>query len=408
VSSTRSPQAPPDLWNPDLFEDGPPHAIFDGLRTTDPVYWNPPSRGSSGFWVLTRFSDTMTVSRDTTNFTSSFGFTDVQADPGHVAFFADNIMYRDPPGHTAHRSPIARMFTRNAMSGLLDRVRSIVIEVLDALPTQGEFDWVSRVAAEIPSRVVSDVLGVPSEDHRLLVEWANDIFCRDSSEETETRYQAAVQGIIGYVGPFKRTKLDSPDGNVMSVLMSTEVDGSVLTDPVLDQWFLALSQAGFETTHTLIAQGTLMLLEQRDLLDTLESTETISSATEEMLRYIAPVNFMGRTATQDVELQGKTIRAGEYVTMWYSAANRDPSAFPEPHSIDLKRKQNNHQAFGAPGSPHYCLGAHLARLEMRILLEELLARGFPYELADPAERKRGVFMNALKRLPVRPVTAATQ
>jgi len=396
-----------DLFDPASFRDGPPHDVFDRLRAEAPVYWNPHADDpDGGFWALTRYADVLTVSRDAARFTNAQGFAAPRHMPDNPAFF-ENIMYRDPPDHTQHRKPLNRSFTPKAMTSLEATVRSITLTIIEEITALDSFDWVEKVAAELPARVVASVIGVPEADHGKLVGWASSIFGRDGSPEAEERFNSAVLAIMGYANSLYDAKRSCPADDVASLLLEADVAGCPLSDTTLLMWFLTLAQAGFETTHTLIAQSMLLLSERPDVRDRLTTDAgAIGRAVEELLRFITPVNMMARTATEDVELGGQTIRAGQYVTMWYAAANRDPEIFGKPHEFDLDRPSNGHQAFGASGSPHFCLGAHLARLEMRVLLEELAARAFPFEVAGPAERVPGVFMNALARLPM--TTGVTQ
>jgi cholest-4-en-3-one 26-monooxygenase len=389
-----------DLFDPKLFREGPPHDVFDHLRRQAPVFWNVTDDPDGGFWALTRYADVLAVSRDSDRFTSSLGFSAPRQPAGNPAF-SENIMYRDPPAHTEHRRPLNRTFTPKAMENLEAVVRTITLQILDEIFSLEQFDWVSRVAAELPARVVASVIGVPEADHARLVVWASDIFGRDGSAERDTRFDAAVSAIMGYAESLKADKRACPASDAMSLLLEARVEGSTLSETALSMWFLTLAQAGFETTHTLIAQGMLLLSQRPALRDHLtDDRAAIPRAVEEMLRFITPVNMMARTAIEDIEIGGQLIRAGQYVTMWYAATNRDPAVFDEPHRFDVDRSPNSHQAFGASGSPHYCLGAHLARLEMRVLLEELAARGFPCEVIGPPTRVPGVFMNALSYLPM--------
>jgi cholest-4-en-3-one 26-monooxygenase len=390
-----------DLWNLDLFESGPPHAIFDLLRAADPLHWSPrPGELDEGFWSVTRYADVHALSRDYVRFTNTEGFTYPRRTGDHGPF-VDNIMYRDPPAHTVHRKPLNRSFTPKAMLDIEDQVRAVVVSVIDRLDGRTSFDWVSEVAAEIPARVVASIIGVPDQDHGNLVEWASDIFGNDGSPDAMARFQQAVGSVMGYGKTLVSTRRAQPSDDIMTLLLSAEVDGAPMTDAVMEMWFVTLTGAGFETTHTAIAQGMLLLDSMPDLRQRLTGDrEAIPTVVEELLRYVTPVNFMARTATEDVELHGQMIRKGQYVCLWFAAANRDPEVFVDPHRFDPDRKPNPHQAFGAMGSPHYCLGAHLARLELRILIEEMAARGFPWRLDGQVERPRGPFMNALRRVPV--------
>jgi cholest-4-en-3-one 26-monooxygenase len=310
-------------------------------------------------------------------------------------------MFRDPPEHTEHRKLLNPTFAPRALADLEASVRAITLQIIDEISALDEFDWIQKVAAELPARVVASVIGVPEADHGKFVEWASGTFGRDGTPERDAQFNAAVQAIMGYAESFKAAKRACPAADVMSLLLDCRVGGEPLSETTLSMWFLTLAQAGFETTHTLIAQGMLVLSQQPALRERLTRDRgAIPRAVEEMLRFITPVNMMARTAIKDVEVGRQPIRAGQYVTMWYSAANRDPAVFAAPHQLDIDRDPNKHLAFGGFGSHHYCLGSHLARLEMRVLLEELSARGFPYEVAGPATRVPGVFINALSRLPM--------
>lgn len=390
-----------DLFDPALFADGPPHDAFDRLRREQPVYWNAREGDpDGGFWALTRYADIVAVSRDRTRFTSSRGFTAPREAPGNPAFM-ENIMFRDPPEHTGHRSLLNPPFAPRALDSWEARVREITLQILEETSPLAEFDWIQQVASELPARVVASVIGVPETDHGKFVQWASGTFGRDGSPERQAEFIASVQAIMGYAEWLKGAKRACPADDIMSLLLGSQVAGEPLSETALSMWFLTLAQAGFETTHTLIAQGMLLLSQHPELrLRLISDRDAIPKAVEEMLRFITPVNMMARTALEDMEIGGQPVQAGQYVTMWYAAANRDPAVFAAPHEVDIDRAPNRHLAFGGMGSHHYCLGSHLARLEMRVLLEELAAREFPHEVAGEAVRVPGVFINALSRLPM--------
>ena len=401
MTTTERPTDQVDLWDADLFLDGPPHTIFDELRDSAPLYWSPRADDpDGGFWSVFRYDDVHALSRDQLRLTSTKGFSAPRRTGDHGPF-ADNIMFRDPPAHTAHRKPLNRRFTPKAMTEIESIVRRVVVGVLDELEDRPRFDWVPDVAAEIPARVVAGLVGVPEEDHHCIVDWASDVFTNDGSSEGEARFNQAVHGMLTYASDLMSSRRAQPTDDIMSLLLTSEVEGAPLTDNVLRMWFLTLVGAGFETTHTLIAQSAVLLDRMPEVRQQLmEDRRLVGRAIEELLRFVTPVNFMARTATKDLELHGQTIREGQYVCMWYSAANRDPAVFADPHRFIIDREPNPHQAFGAAGGPHYCLGAHLARLETRLLLEELADREFPYRLDGQTERLGSVFMNALKHVPV--------
>ena len=341
------------------------------------------------------------MSRDAARFTSTLGFTvprEREIDP----VLSQGVMYRDPPDCVRHRKPLTRFFTMNAMAGCDRTVRAIVLQVLDEVSDLDEFDFVEKVAAEIPARTVARLVGMPDADHGKLVEWAYGLFSRDWGGDGYQRFEEASAAIAEYAAWFIEEKRTDPGDDVTSALLEVHLDGEPLSSTVIDMWFHSLVGAGFETTHTLIAQGLVLLDELPELRERLTQDEgAIPNTIEEMLRFICPVNMLARTAVVDVELDGQLISAGNYVTMWFPAANRDPAVFDDPHTFDIDRMPNRHQAFGAAGSAHYCLGANLAKLEMRVLLEELAARDFPFELAGEPVNTPGMFMNSLSHVPVR-------
>ena len=290
--------------------------------------------------------------------------------------------------------------------------------MLDETLPKGEFDFVEEIAGPIPIRVLGHMLGVPDEHldklvelgDRMLVPTDPDLTPPSTLTPEESKYlpfgSEAGAELLELGRPLIEERKGHPCGDVLSILANAEIGGCPVSQHDLDNNLALLVVAGNETTRQGMALGMLALMEHPDQLELLRSDPSIMpSAVDELIRYASPVWHFRRTAVADTELRGVTIRKGERVVVWFAAANRDPEAFPDPHRLDLTRKRDVHAAFGR-GGPHFCLGAHLARLEMAVLFEQLLPRIASIELTGPPARLRSNFTNGLKRLPVRVVEAA--
>ena len=391
-----------DLSDPALFADGPPHDVFDELRRSTPVYWNTTTFGTptGGFWALTRFADASAVSRDTASFTSTKGIC-FPADAERGPSMRDNVMWNDPPEHTRIRGLASRGFSTRVVARFEEWVRERVREILDSLPTGEAFDAVALIASELPAQVIASVMGAPIEDRDRIVAWSVDIFAREEPGGME-RATAALGQVYAYADELRELKRRSPDADMVTDLSNAAYKGVPITDGEYRQFVMSLLIAGYETTHTLVGQ-TLRLMIDNSEIDAAVRASTVTdggrAAVEELLRYITPAMQMARIAKRDVTIDGVEVKAGEMVVMWYVAANRDPAVFEDPHAFVIGR-QPAHASFGA-GGPHYCIGQQLARLEGRVLLEEIVARDLRLELAGTPRRRPTVFINALHELPVR-------
>jgi cholest-4-en-3-one 26-monooxygenase len=391
-----------DLSDPRSFADGPPHDVFDELRQTSPVYWNPTATGApnGGFWSLTRFADCSQVSRDTLSFTSTQGMC-FPADPRQARVMADNVMWNDPPRHTRIRDLASRGFSTRVVARFEDWVRETVVDILDGLPSAETFDAVELVAAELPAQVIASVMGAPVEDRHRIVQWANEIFGREEPGGME-RAQRAIGEVFAYATELRAIKRRKPAADMITDLANAEYEGVPITASEFQQFVMSLLIAGFETTHTLIAQTLRLTSDDPAIDDEVRTTTAIDggrSAVEELLRYITPAMEMARVATRPVWIRDVEIKPGDMVVMWYVAANRDPEVFEEPHAFRPGRAPH-HASFGA-GGPHFCIGQQLARLEGRILLQEMVRRDVRFDVAGPPRRRPTVFINALQTLPVR-------
>jgi cytochrome P450 len=401
-----------DLADHDAFVAGVPHAGLAELRREDPVHWNEGRDGMRGFWAVTRYDDIREVHRDWETFSSEIGGTSLEdLAPEHVEA-RKSMIDMDPPRHNELRALINKGFTPRAVRKYEDTIRELFRWLLDQALPMGEFDFVHEIAAELPMRVFAEMLGAPLEDRRYLVELGDRLLgASDPEYATPEELEAhrhlpfsspAALEMFEYGRRLAAERRAEPRDDIVTTLATAELDGVPLTERELDVYFILLATAGNETTRHTISHGLLALLEHPDQLERLRADPSGLSLTaaNEMLRWATPVHHFRRTATRDVELRGRTIRAGDKVTTWFVSGNRDEEVFDRPDAFDVGRDPNPHMAFG-PGGVHFCLGAHLARMEVQIAFEELLPRIGRVELAGPVERLRSNFFNGIKRMPVR-------
>ncbi len=390
-----------DLTNLETFVAGVPHDQFDLLRREAPVYFHPETDGA-GFWCITRADDLTKVSHDWEHNSSEWGITLHELEESQLEQQRMMMLQMDPPRHTKLRLLVNKGFTPRMIGRLHDSVREIARSLVDRVAERGECDFVVDVAAELPLQVIAEMMGVPKEDRHKLFDWSNRMIGSEDPEyavSAENAMEAATEMFL-YANDLAEKKRADPGDDIISVLLGSEVEGERLTDMEFDLFFELLAVAGNETTRNLISHGMLALLEnpgERDKL--LADPALLPSAVDEMLRHASPVMYMRRTARTDTEVRGHTIKEGDKVALWYIAANHDPDVFEDPHRFDVTRDAKDHQAFGG-GGPHFCLGTHLAKLEIRVMFEELLGRIPKMRLAGDVERLRSNFINGIKHMPV--------
>lgn len=392
-----------DLFNPDNFVDGVPHHFFKLLRREAPVYRHPEPNGP-GFWALTKYDDIVTVSLDSATFSSYRGGTNIPDLPAENLAFVRLIMLNmDPPQHTKYRRLVSKGFTPKIVQAMEPHVRKIAGEIIDRVADRGECDFVTDIAAELPLTVILELMGVPIEDRRMVFDWSNRMIGIDDPEYRISPEQglAAAAEMFAYANQLAVDRKRHPRDDVISTLLQAELDGEALTEGEFNAFFVLLSVAGNETTRNLTSGGMLALLEHPDQRDRLlAGPSLLPAAVEEMLRWVTPVMYFRRTVTRDTELRGQKVREGDKVVMYYGSANRDEDVFPDGDVFDVSRDPNPHVTFG-PGGSHFCLGASLARLEIRVMFEELLRRLPDIELAGPVSRLRSNFIAGIKHMPVR-------
>jgi cholest-4-en-3-one 26-monooxygenase len=394
-----------DLFDPTNFQDTVPHEEFERLRTEAPVHWTPTDSGTAtgGFWSLTRYSDIEAATRDTDTFTSSLG---IQY-PGNYdepPFMVDNISFNDPPRHAQLRQNVGSAFTARVVARFEGWITERVNIILDGLEGRGDCDLVPLVAVELPAQVICSVMGVPEDKRGQVVEWVDQFFARMGPDGGQEVAREATVAMLNFALQLRDAKEDIvADDTMLGELARAERDGMKITDSEFMQMFMTLLIAGFETTQTLIAQSLRLLLEDPEIAAQARiayENNQIRELVEELVRYITPAMHMARHATKDIELHGHTIHEGDMVLLWFVSGNRDPEVFENPQKFDAFRKPNRHQAFGAIGGPHYCIGASLGRLEVQILLREMFSRNMKITLNGTPKRGVSVWINQLVSLPV--------
>ena len=390
-------QAKVDFYNADTFDNGPPFDIFKDLRENDPVYWNPQDDGT-GFWVVTRYDDIVATSSDYDSYLSGHGvFIDESVGGSELM-----MVNMDPPKHSGLRSLVNSGFTPKMIRRMEPHVREIAATIIDSIGKKGECDFVVDVAAELPLQVIAELIGIPQEDRHQIYQWSNQMIAVGDPEYSPTMDTAtkAAAGMFEYSSKLTADRRENPKDDLLTVLLEADVDGEHLEDMELNMFFLLLAVAGNETTRNLIAGGMLTFFENPDQWQRLKDDPGIMpTAVEELLRWISPIMYFRRTASKDTEIHGQKIKEGDKVTLWYGSANRDPDAFENADSFDVGRDPNAHVALGA-GGPHFCLGASLARLEIRIMFEEIAKRLPDIKLAGEVSLLHSFFVNGFKHIPV--------
>lgn len=407
-----------DITAHDTYVRCVPHLAFSHLRRHRPVAWIEESDGSGGFWAIMKHADVSMVSRDYTRFTASRGIRLEQMAPDELEA-RRTMMEFDPPQHARLRRLVQPGFTPKVVATYESAFRLLAGQVLDSVLAQGEFDFVTEIARELPIRLLCRLLGVPEEDATKLVAWGDQMISNADPEYTPVvidkvdteeyrllpfRSPAALE-VFHYAEQMALERRASPQDDIVTTLLNAEPEGEPLTDLEFKNFFTLLMVAGNETTRHTISHGLAYLVDHPDQMEQLrDDPDGLSTtATEEILRASTVTMHFRRTATEDVELRGARIRAGDRVVMWYPSANYDEEVFDDPYRFDIRRHPNDHLTFGT--GRHICLGAALARLEVRVLFEELLARVASIEITETPVRLRSNFINGIKHLPVKAALA---
>ncbi|MBW2425746.1 MAG: cytochrome P450 [Deltaproteobacteria bacterium] len=394
-----------DLTRSELYRNGFPHDVFTALREQAPVWQHPQTdgfeeTGGEGFWVLSRYADIRDVNRAADQFLSAKG-------PG-LGYEGTGLMLTDMDGqaHIRQRKLISSGFTPRMTRRLEDLAREWAVEIVEEALARETVEFVQDVAYQLPMHMIADILGIPKTDRDWLFKLTNDmLLCIDPEHPVpESERESLSTQIFAYGQKISAQKRKQPEDDVLSLLVTVEDDLGQLNPLELDAFFMLLTVAGSETTRNAISSGLQQLMKEPEQLEALRRDPSLQkNATEEIIRWSSPVAYFKRIVAEDTEIAGVPISAGERVTLWYPSGNRDETVFEDPFRFDIRRKPNEHMAFGG-GGPHFCLGAHLARREISILFEELLKRTSDIELVgEPTYSVLGIgnpILMSLGSLPV--------
>ncbi|OUS37093.1 cytochrome [Rhodobacterales bacterium 56_14_T64] len=403
-----------DLSSHDAFAEGAPHNTFARLRRDDPLHWTEYA-GGEDFWSITRHADIAAMNKNTAVFSSARGIR--MEDQSYEEYLARRTFQEtDPPEHSKTRMKLLKAFSKTMMAPYEQEIRKLCAEILDPALEQGSFDAVKEIARQLPMRMLGRVVGLPEEDLPWLVDKGDALIAN-----TDPDFTAHVLDKM-QTDEFRMMPFNSPAGaelyiyakdlmakkeaagdtsGILNMILQPAKDGSVISDSEFRNFFCLVVAAGNDTTRYSIAAGIQAMCHQPELLAQMQAGGDVwGTAADEIIRWATPATYFRRTATQDFELHGKTIREGDKVLYWWASANRDETVFDDPFRVDLTRNPNRHLSFGQ-GGPHVCLGMWLARLEVTVLFQELAKRIKSIEPGGEHKFLRSNFVGGIKTLPVR-------
>jgi cholest-4-en-3-one 26-monooxygenase len=393
-----------DLYTLEQYEQALPLEQLARLRNEAPVFKHDDPELPEGFWALTRHADVEFVSRNSDIFSSYEKSALISEFPQEQLDQLRLLMLnQDPPQHTRTRSIVNRGFTPRMIGALEKRIYGVCDETVAAAVELGEGDFVSLCAAELPLVVIAELMGVPQEDRHKVFDWSNRMVGANDPEYGVTPEEARDASIemFMYANSLAEEKRKQPKDDIVTKLLTADEEGNELSELEFDSFFMLLAVAGNETTRNALTGGMYAFTQNPDQWERLKADHSlIPTAADEIVRYVSPVIHFRRTATRDVEVGGVTIKAGDKVVIYYTSANRDESVFENPDTFDIGRDPNPHLGFGG-GGPHFCLGRHLAKLEIEQMLQALLDRVDRVELVSPPRRLRSNFINGIKEMQVR-------
>jgi len=395
-----------DLTDPETYLGGLPRDTFKYLRNEQPVYWHEDPAQKRGFWVITRHQDLDFISKNPLIFSSEAETCFLhEQDPEMLAMMRLQLINMDPPKHIKYRRLVRNAFTPKAVDSYEQRFREIARDILDRAVVGGRCEFVEEVAAELPLIAICELMGVPLEQRRRLFELTNIMIGMDDPELSTTQEEGtmAMMEMFMMAQELAAQQRTDPKEDIVNVLLNGTVEDEPLTDEEFCYFFLLLIVAGNETTRTVTSHGMRLLIEHNQYQQLAEKPELLEGAIEEFLRYNPAVIAFRRTATEDVNVGGQLIRKGDKIQMYYGSASADESIFNDGDKFDITRAQreevrNNHRAFGI--GEHFCLGSHLARLELKVIFEEILQRIHNPRLDGEIAWLRSNFINGIKSMPI--------
>ncbi len=398
-----------DLWDHDAFQRQEHHELLARLRETDPgIHWIDEGDAGPGYWAITRLAHLKEVNRQADIFSSNAAGTQMTepdfSQPMTQAMNDGLMIELDAPKHTRFRRIVSRGFTPRMIQLLEDYLQNRTDSIIDRVSERGEAEFVEELSAELPLQAIAEMVGIPIEDRSKIFDWTNRMiggndpdFAADPDDAT-----SAATELFMYSRALQTERRDQPADDIITTLLSVDLDGERLTEDEFDMFFLLLSVAGNETTRNSITRGMMAFFDFPDQWDKYVSDPARYEDTmvDEVVRWASPVMHFRRQCTRDYELNGVQMKAGDKVVMWHVAANRDPRAFESPWSFDIERTPNDHVGFGG-GGPHFCLGANLARMEIKLMFREIATRLPDIGLAGEISYLRSNFIGGVKKLPVR-------
>jgi cytochrome P450 len=400
-----------DLTDPECFAKQDPHPVFKRLRAEDPIHWTT-GRIQRGFWSITRYEDALTVYRDPTTFSSQRYSMALPSNPEAEQMLTPEMrgcgqmmIATDPPRHNVMRRQFNHGLLPRAVARLESSGRRIVSEVIDAVAERGQCDFVVDVAARLPMAMICEMMAIPHSDWESMFNWANMVIGAEDPEYqvggsgNQTSMEGGMQ-IFMYCLNLAKYRRDNPGQDLLSAIGAAKLDGALLNDMEIGHNAVLFVLGGLETTRNALSGGVLELMRNPDQWQRLAHNPALMpTAIEEILRWTSPITHIMRTATRDFEWRGRKIRDDDWIAIWNPSANRDEEVFPDPHRFDITRTPNYHIAFGQ--GEHYCIGSHLARLELRLMLEEVMRRMPNLTLAGEIERLSSIQIAGIKHMPVK-------
>ena len=400
-----------DLTDPECFAKQDAHPVFKRMRAEDPIQWTA-GRVKRGFWSVTRYEDALTVYRDPITYSSQRYSVGLPSNPEAEQMLSPEmrgcgqmLIGTDPPRHNVMRRRFNDAFLPRAVAQLESSGRRIVSEVIDAVAERGECDFVIDVAARLPMAIICEMMAIPRPDWESMYKWANMVIGSDDPEyqvggsAMQTSMEGGMQ-LFMYCLNLAKARRDDPGKDLLSVIGNARLDDVLLNDMEIGHNAVMFVLGGLETTRNAISGGVLELMRNPEQFQRLaQSSALMPTAIEEILRWTSPITHIMRTATRDFEWRGRKIRDDDWIVIWNPSANRDEEAFSEPYNFDIARNPNNHLAFGQ--GEHFCIGSHLARLELRLMLEEVMRRMPDLRLAGEVERLTSIQVAGIKHMPVK-------
>lgn len=407
-----------DLANYDDFTGGPPHKTFKRLRDEDPCHWSEgnPAAGISGFWSLTRYSDIVEHNKNHELLSSAQGIRMEDQTPEEY-MARRTFQETDPPEHTHTRMLVAKAFSKPVIAEFEPLIRRLCDDILDEVLPKGEFDAAKEVARQLPMRMLGQILGTPDEDLAWLVDKGDELIANTDPEYSDhilDKVDTDEYRLMPFRSPagaelweyakdlMEKKKASGDNSGVLNLILQPNAKGETITDEEFRNFFCLLVAAGNDTTRYSISSSINAIASDPALFQQLKNADDAlwETASDEFIRWASPTMYFRRTATADFELHGKQIKKGDKVIYWFPSANRDERHFDNPYQIDLTRSPNRHMAFGQ-GGPHICLGMWLARLEVRVLMQEMAKRIDTIEHNGEKEFVRSNFVGGIKKLPVK-------